>query len=192
MQVLGSMDGMWLPSRLTPMQREERRLAAAAFFPRVARGTMAQAELARRLGVTRSAVHQWYTAWRVAGRRALRQRPKPGRPARLTDAEWARLRTVLRAGACAAGFPTEQWTLRRIATLIRREFGVRYHFRYLERPLKAHGFTVQRPLTQANERDDGLVAAWLKRDWPAVKKKLAASGARLPAWTRQVTRFGPG
>ena len=37
----------------------------------------------------------------------------------------------------AAGFDTEQWTLRRIAALIWREFGVRYHPRYLERPLHA-------------------------------------------------------
>src|SRR5215218_2369464 len=34
---------------------------------------------------------------------------------------------VVGAGAVAAGLETEQWTLRRIAALVRREFGVAYH-----------------------------------------------------------------
>jgi len=94
-------------------------------------------------------------------------------------------------GAIAAGFPTEAWSLRRIGQLIHRHFGVRYHFRYLERPLKAHGITLQVPRVQAREREEALVRAFMMRDWPALKKRLAESGARLPAWTRQVTRFGP-
>ena len=36
-----------------------------------------------------------------------------------------------------------------------------------------------------------LVAAWLARDWPRVKRGLAEAGGRLPSWTRRVTRFGP-
>ncbi|EIM24340.1 hypothetical protein MicloDRAFT_00069930 [Microvirga lotononidis] len=47
----------------------------------------------------------------------------------------------------AAGFATERWTLKRIAALIEREFQIHYHQRYLERPLKAHGLSVQRPAT---------------------------------------------
>jgi hypothetical protein len=63
--------------------------------------------------------------------------------------------------------------------------------RALAPALKAHGFTVQRPATRAKERDEALVAAWLTRDWEGVKEELAARGARLPSWTRRVTRFGP-
>ncbi|MFD0465223.1 winged helix-turn-helix domain-containing protein [Microvirga aerilata] len=70
----------------------------------------------------------------------------------------------------AAGFATERWTLERIAALIEREFGVHYHPRYLERPLKAHGFSVQRPATRAKERDELVIAVSPKRDWVALKK----------------------
>jgi putative transposase len=70
----------------------------------------------------------------------------------------------------AAGFETERWTLKRIAALIRREFGVRYHPRYLERPLRAHGYTAQRPATRAKERDESAIAAWRRREWVAIKK----------------------
>ena len=181
----------WLPRRLTAAQLEERRLAAAARFPAIRAGRRSQADVAREFGVSPAAVSQWYHAWQAAGRRALAARPKPGRPPQLTGRQWQRLRTLLLRGAVAAGFETERWTLRRIAAVVRREFGVRYHPRALSPALKAHEFTVQRPATQAKERDEGLVHAWLTHDWEQVKKELAARGARLPSWTRRVTRFGP-
>ena len=82
-----------------------------------------------------------------------------------------RLGRLLARGAVAAGFETERWTLRRIAVPVEREFGVRHHPRHLERPLKAHGFTVQRPATQAKERDERTIAAWPRREWMAVKRE---------------------
>src|SRR5215208_3759640 len=97
------------------------------------------------------------------GERRLRPRAKAGRPARLTTAGWARVGRLVDRGAVAAGFDTARWTLRRLAAVIEREFGVRYHPRYLERPLKAHGFTVQRPATRAKERDELVIAVWPKR-----------------------------
>ena len=184
------MPGSWIPAQLTRAQREERRRAAAALFPRVRRQTLSQAAVARELGVSREAVRQWYVAWSRGGVRALQRRPTPGPRSKLSAAEWRRLATLLRHGAVAGGYDTEQWTLKRVAHLIRREFGVAYHPRYLERPLRALGFRPQRPAVQAKERDDALVAAWVKHDWEAIKKRLAAKGVSLPSWMRRVTRFG--
>jgi putative transposase len=92
----------------------------------------------------------------------------------------------------AAGFASARWTLNRIAALIEREFGVRYHPRYLERPLKTHGFSVQRPATRAKERNELVIALWPKRDWVALKKRRATSSARFSSWTRPVTASGRG
>jgi putative transposase len=162
------MDGTeWRPVRWTPAQLEERRLAAAALLRR---GRLTQATIARRLGVSRASVCRWAAIVRRQGRHGLRARPKAGRPPRLDARAWARLGRLLARGAVAAGFETERWTLRRIAALIRREFGVRYHPRYRERPLKAHGFTAQRPATRAKERDERAIAAWRRREWVAIKK----------------------
>ncbi|WP_114947382.1 helix-turn-helix domain-containing protein [Microvirga calopogonii] len=99
---------------------------------------------------------------------------------------------LLDRGAIAAGFATERWTLERIAALIEREFGVHYHPRYLERPLKAHGFSVQRPATRAKERDELVIAVWSKRDWVALKKSRTASIARFCSWMRPATVSEPG
>lgn len=182
------METVWVPGRLTPAQLEERRLQAAAWFRS---GNLTQAEIARRLGVTPAAVSKWRARWRHGGDQQLRARPRRGRPGQLTAAHWQQLLRRLARGAMAAGFETEQWTLKRIARVIERDFGVRYHPRYLARPLHAHGWSAHRPAPRAKERDEALVLAWLKRDWPAVKKELTARGGPLPSWTRRVTRFGP-
>ena len=178
----------WVPPRLTPAQLEARRLAAARLLRR---GRLSPAAIARELGVSRQSVSRWRQALATSGRRGLRRRPHSGRRPRLTAAQWDELAALLARGATAAGFDTERWTLRRVAAVIRREFGVRYHFRSLGAMLHAHGWTPQRPPTQAKERDDALVAAWVARDWPRIKRGLATSGQRLPSWTRRVTRFGP-
>jgi transposase len=159
--------GGWQPAHLTPTQLEERRLAAAALLRQ---GRLTQAAIARHLGVSRASVSRWAAALRQQGRRALRAQPKSGRPPRLPARAWVRLGQLLDRGAGAAGFATARWTLKRIAALIEREFGVRYHPRYLERPLKMQGFTVQRPATRAKERDELVIARWPKRDWVALKK----------------------
>ena len=165
----------WLPARLTPAQMAERRREAARLFRA---GEVSQASIARRLGVTPAAVSQWRARWRHGGERRLQARTKSGRPARLTAAQWARLGRVVDRGALAAGFDTERWTLRRLADLIERQFGVRFHPRYLERPLKAHGFTPQHPATRATERDEYVIAQWPTREWVALKKRHVGSAAR--------------
>jgi transposase len=179
---------VWQPTRLTRVQLEERRFAAG----RLLRARqLSQAAIARELGVSRASVTRWQHRLERAGVRGLRQRHPPGRPSRLTAPQWHQLFRLLRRGAQAAGFETERWTLRRIAQVVEREFGVRYHFRALGPALRARGWSAQRPIPQAKERDDALVEAWLKRDWPRIKKGLAAQGVPLPSWTRRVTRFGP-
>jgi transposase len=184
------MDGSrWQPAHLTPAQMEERRLAAAALLRQ---GRLTQAAIARHLGVSRASVSRWAAALHQHGRCALRARPKSGRPPRLDARAWTRLGRLLARGAVAAGFESERWTLRRIAALIEREFGVHYHPHYLERPLKAHGFTVQRPASRAKERDELVIARWPTRDWVALKKRRGGSGARFSSWTRPATASGRG
>jgi transposase len=160
-------DNVWRPAHLTLEQMEERRLAAARLLRE---GRFSQAEIARQLGVSRASVSRWAATLAQDGPRGLEARPIPGRSPRLDDKAWARLGRLLDRGAMAAGFATERWTLKRIAALIEREFGIHYHPRSLERPLKAHGFSVQRPATRARERDELVIAVWPKRDWVALKK----------------------
>ncbi|WP_141594699.1 MULTISPECIES: winged helix-turn-helix domain-containing protein [unclassified Myxococcus] len=177
----------WQPRRLSAEQQQERRLEAA----RLLRRGVPQVRVAREFGVSEAAVSKWAARLRSGGLRALRARRHPGRRSRLTPTQWQQVASTLRAGALVAGFPTERWTLRRVANVIQRRYGVRYHPNYLGGPLRRLGFSPQRPTTQARERDDALVQAWLRRDWPLIKRGLVEAGQCLPSWTKRVTRFGP-
>jgi transposase len=79
----------------------------------------------------------------------------------------------LKCGALAVGFPTDRWTLGRVQQLIKREFKVEYHPNYLSRLLRQLNWTPQYPMPRAKERDDELVEAWLRQDWPRIKKSTA-------------------
>ena len=178
----------WRPTQLTREQMEERRLAAGRLLRA---GRLSQAEIAREVGVSRVSATRWKHRLGHGGLPALRRRRAPGRASRLTAGQWDRLVRVLGCGALRAGFDTERWTLPRIATVIAREFSVAYHPRSLGRALRARGLSPQQPVERARERDDALVEAWLKRDWPRVKRGLAEAGAPLPSWTRRGTRSEP-
>jgi transposase len=84
------------------------------------------------------------------------------------------LLNLLAGGAQRFGFETQRWTLPRIRAVIRQRWGVTYHVDYLSTRLKNLGWTVQVPAIRAAERDEELIRAWLARDWPRIKKKLAA------------------
>jgi len=58
--------------------------------------------------------------------------------------------------------------------VIERRFGVTYHVDYLSTRLRHLGWTAQVPAVWASERDEELIRAWLDRDWPRIKKRLAA------------------
>lgn len=161
----------WSPKRLTRTQMEERRREGAKL---IKAGKLSHAAIAQRLGVSGVAVGQWAKQLADGGLRALRRRTAPGRPARLTDAQKRSLRRLLKRGALAADFPSDRWTMGRVCQLIEREFGVRYHVKYINRLLTTLGWSLQQPLPQAAERDEDLIRAWLAQDWPRIKKGAAA------------------
>lgn len=158
------------PTHLTRAQLEERRRLGAQLLRQ---GKLSQAEIARRLGVSRSAVSQWASQLAQDGPRQLQRRTSKGRPAKLTNEQKHTLLRLLKRGARNAGFPTERWTLQRIQALIQCEFQVTYHPTYVARLLKQLGWSAQVPLPRAKERDEALIRAWLTHDWPRIKKSAA-------------------
>lgn len=110
------------------------------------------------------------------GHAALRARPTPGRPCRLSERQKAKLTGLLLKGALANGFATDLWTCPRIVTLVKRHFEVDYHHDHVGRLMAAMGFTCQKPRLRAVERDEAAIEHWVRHDWAAVKKKRGASG----------------
>jgi len=127
-------------------------------------------EAARRIGCNASSVMRWWEAYRRGGKKALRSRPTPGRPPRLTDQQKTRLIHFLLQGSMAHGYRTELWTTLRIAELIQHKFGIHYHRDHVGKLLHALGWTCQKPEKRATQRDEAAIEAWKQRDWPRIKK----------------------
>ena len=111
-----------------------------------------QTQIADALGVTEGAVSQWMKRAREQGVEGLRHKPPPGATPRLSEDERAKLPKLLAQGAEAHGFRGEVWTCERVATVIRREFGVSYHPAHVSRVVRALGLSLQKPQRRALSR----------------------------------------
>lgn len=126
--------------------------------------------IARALGVSKGAVSQWLTTAREHGLEALRARPHPGHPPRLSPEDARRLPELLAQGPQAYGFQGEVWTRRRVAEVIRRHFGVRYSVWQVGKILRRLGFSPQKPLVRAAQRNEKDLAKWRAERLPALQK----------------------
>lgn len=169
---------MTIASKAEREQAEARRLAAAELFA----GGVAQVEVARRLGVTSTAVCKWHKRWLAEGADGLRSKGCPGYPRLLDAQQHEELVEVLNAGPTASGF-TGGWTLARVAAVIRRRFGVRYRYpSAVATLLHRLGFSVQKPARRAIERDEQAIADWRTHTWSRIVEppKPAERGSAAP------------
>jgi len=129
-----------------------------------------QRQIAEALGVSEGAVSQWMRRARDGGVEALRHRPSPGAPPRLTNEQLARLPALLQQGPEVYGFRGELWTRGRITAVIRLEFGVSYHPRHVGRLCQVIRWSPQKPARRARQRDEAAITRWRTDTWTAIKK----------------------
>jgi transposase len=151
---------------------EQRRREAAELL----RQGVHPAEVARRVGVHRQSVGRWEKQLEQGGLRALRRAGRAGRKAHLGPEELRRIERGLKQGPEALGYTSGLWTSARVAHLIERECGVRYHPGHAWRILRQLGWSCQRPTGRARERDEAAIRRWKQERWPEIKKKPKKSG----------------
>jgi len=152
--------------------KEERRKRAWTLY----QDGWKQKDIAEALGVTKGAVSQWIKMGREGGEAALKDRPKPGAPRRLSIAERQRIPELLELGAESFGFRGEVWTCSRVAKVIEREFGVKYHPAHVSRILKDLNWTPQKPIRRAKQRREAEIQRWKEKRWPELKKRPPKKG----------------
>jgi transposase len=165
--------GVFMKRRDKAKDLERRRLRGGRWLLK----GVPQAEVARRLKVSRPTVLVWNERLRAGGLAALKNRPR-GRPAGLDLKQKAELAKALKAGALAEGYATELWTLPRVGQLIRRRFGLSYSDSQVSRILAAMDWSCQRPSRRALQQDPRAVREWKAKRWPALKKTAPARDVR--------------
>lgn len=159
----------------SPEELEHRRRLAVR---RLQEGYTPQ-EIADFLEVDPSSVRRWDAAFRQQGALGLSPSPVPGRPRKLSHTQEKIVLRWLADLSTEHGFPTDLWTAARLAQLIQQEWGISLHPGYLCRWLRVHDLTPQKPQPAAREKDPNAVAAWLKNDWPRIKKLARRRHANL-------------
>lgn len=134
--------------------------------------------IARVLGVHVTSVHRWRRMARSpGGLEAVPQRgPIPG----LSDAQLQRLEALLLPGAKHHGWHNELWTAARVAVVIERQFGRRYHPEHVRKILHDRlDWSSQKPRRKARERDDKEVERGKGDELPRIIREAFARKAHV-------------
>jgi transposase len=166
----------------------QRRLRAGTMFDKGS----SQADVARELGVSRETASQWQATWREHGIDGLIGAQRAGRLPKLSDGQLAKVERALAKGPTRNGFPTELWTLARVATVIEKVTGVSYSTTQTWSILRTRlGWSRQRPARKALEADQDAIAAWARDRWPVVKKTPDGAGRGSSSKTSRASRSSP-
>ena len=96
------------------------------------------------LGLTRMSLTRWIHGVNAAGLQALRPKPRPGRPARLTPQIRAALTAHLEQSPQAFGLPRVQWDGPTLVVHLKRHFGIPLKVRQAQQWMHQLGYRLKR------------------------------------------------
>lgn len=162
---------------LSPRAQEDlrRRVVAAV------RGGMFQAEAARTFGVSRQSVNNWMKNCLSGGLRRLRSRRRGRPPVQRLAPHQAATAVRLITDRCPdqLKLPFALWTREAVGELLARRFSVQVSVWTVGRYLRRWGFTPQKPVRRAYERDPEAVRRWLREKYPAIRARAKRDGAEI-------------
>src|SRR5690349_5024239 len=161
---------------LTPATQAELSRVAVAMV----RAGKTRIEAAQTVGVNRRFVGQWVKMAAQDGEAVLagrRRGRRPGEQKALSAAQEEGLRYLIARGCPDQyGLPFALWTRPAVRALIARASGVWLSLSVVGRYLRGWGFTAQRPVRRATERQDEAVRAWLESTYPGPTRPACPVG----------------
>ncbi len=136
--------------------------------------------VAAAFGLNVRTVFSWLAKYSDGGEDALLTKPIPGRPAKVSDEEMRWIAQAVRDHTPQQfGLVYGLWTLSLIAKLINRQFGKSLSLAAVSRIMKLLGFSAQKPLYQAWQKDAAMVRRWETETYPQIKAQARSSGATV-------------
>ena len=157
--------------RKEPTAAELRRLACRAMSPAQARRMLAialvmegsdRATAARSCGMDRQTLRDWVHRYNAEGIAGLVDRPRPGRPARLSPGQVAALVEIVEAGPDVAVDGVVRWRCADLTGVVANRFEVALSERQVGRILNRQGYTRLKPRPQHPKADEAAQEAFKK------------------------------
>src|SRR3712207_5399382 len=129
-----------------------------------------------RVGLSRTGVINICRRFAAEGAKGLVSKPrgrKPDEQRLLNAAQEAEIQELIcRHTPDEVGLPFALWSRTAVQMLIARHCGVALAVRTVGKYLARWGFTAQKPVRRAYEQDPAAVRRWLRRDYPAIVKRV--------------------
>jgi len=140
-----------------------------------------QLAVAEMFCISRQSVSKWLKDYKAQGCKALKTK-RQGRPTGGTLKPWQAAQIV---NAIKDRHPDQLklpfylWTREAVCQLIERRFGIRLSVWTIGRYLKRWGFSPQKPVRRAYEKDDKAVQQWLKEKYSDIRQQTKQEKARI-------------
>jgi len=136
--------------------------------------------VARAIGINRTTIYEWLAKHRQGGLSALAAKAIPGRPPKVNAKMMKWLVDVLTLKSPQQmKFEFALWTREMIQKLLKDRYGVKLSLGSIGRLLAQLGFTCQKPLYRAIQKDESLVKTWLKKIFPLIKRRALKEKADI-------------
>jgi len=137
-------------------------------------------EVIATLGFSRACIYNWLARYRAGGWHALKSGKQSGRPKKLSGEQIAWLyKTISDKNPVQLKFSFALWTRNMITRLIRKEFNLKLSETSVGRLLHQMGFSCQKPLYRAYQKDTEAVENWKKTVFPQIKKRAKKLNATI-------------
>lgn len=160
----------------------------------ITHGSLAAA--ARATGVSAKAIGRWRDRFLADGEPGLADRPRRGRPGRLTPAADELLDAALAESPMEHGYPVATWGLVDLADLLRRRCEIVIGTEALSRQLKRRGYVYARPRHDLHHWQDADAVESAKHTLRTLEKRglisldttssiwMKAPSIAIPTWRR--------
>jgi len=164
--------------KLDPKAQEALRIRAV---DAVVNQGMRQVDVCKAFNVGRTALHNWLTAYSKGGVAALRAKKRGRRAGGQLKGHQAATVVRIITDRCPdqMKLPYALWTREAVGDLIEKRCHIRLSLSTVGRYLRRWGFTPQKPIRRAYERDPQAVQQWLDTEYPAIRQQAKAEGAEI-------------
>lgn len=138
---------------------------------------------AKLFGFSRTSITKYVYEYELYGEESFHYKKRgvsPGSRQYLTDVQITDvIKILLTQTPDELSLPYTLWNSKAITDLIDQKYGIRYSGRGMRGLLKRLGFSSQKPIKRAYQRDEKKVETWLNETYPSIKVRAMQEGARI-------------